>query len=96
MKDGVIIFPVTFVEALAFTYLVRIEADVLKLFKQIIRTCLRQIQNKIITIIWHNCSLKMRYGRKYGEVLEYLTSLKNVYIRKGIELANMVEKGNLQ
>lgn len=94
IRDRIIEFPITFMDALAFAYLIKTEADVLKLVKQIVTTC-KRMHKKIATIIWHNCVLKMKYGRKYGEVLEYLTSLKNVYVTRGIDLANMIERGEL-
>jgi peptidoglycan/xylan/chitin deacetylase (PgdA/CDA1 family) len=91
LKNGIIVFPITIMEALIFYYNVKAEADVLKIIRHAINICGKmQRKNKIVTIDWHDCSLKMKFGRKYSEVLEYLVSQKNIYIKRGIDLANMI------
>jgi hypothetical protein len=44
----------------------------------------------IITIVWHANVLKMKGGRKYKDILEYLSCQENVKLVNGIELANIV------
>jgi hypothetical protein len=84
-------------DALIFGYNVKTEAEVLKTIKHTIDMCRRfRGKSKIVTIDWHDCSLKMTLGRKYLEVLHYLTSQKDVHIKRGIDLANMIEKGEIQ
>jgi hypothetical protein len=46
----------------------------------------------IITVIWHDNVLKMKGGRMYQHILEFLTSQQDVKICKGIDLARMVNK----
>jgi len=95
-KDHLVVFPITIMDALAFTYLVSTEDDVVKLVKNTVEMC-RKIprKDKIITIIWHGCVFKMKKGRRYAQVLEYLTSLKDVELKRGIDLLKMIEKGVL-
>jgi len=97
LKEGIVVFPITIMEALIFYYNVKTETEVLKTIKHAIDMCRRlREKSKIVTVDWHDCSLKMKYGRKYLEVLNYLTSQKDVHIKRGIDLANMIEKGEIQ
>jgi hypothetical protein len=84
-------------DALAFTYLVMSEDDVISLVKHTVNKC-RKLppEKRIITIIWHDCVLKMKKGRCYQQILEYLTSLKDIAVKKGIDLFEMIEKGTIQ
>lgn len=95
-KDHLVIFPITIMDALAFTYLAPTEDDVVRLVKNTVGMCQKMPRkDKIITILWHDCVLKMRKGRRYAQVLEYLTSLKDVEVKRGIDLLKMIEKGVL-
>jgi peptidoglycan/xylan/chitin deacetylase (PgdA/CDA1 family) len=95
-SNGVIVFPITFMDALVFAYLAKTEADVLKVVKQTMRMGQNLHQaNPIVTLLWHDCALKMRFGRKYRQVLEFLISLKNVSVKRGIDLAKMIAKGEI-
>lgn len=95
-KDGLVVFPMTIMDALAFAYLAPTENDIAKLVKNTIEMCRKMPRkDKIITIVWHGCVLKMKKGRRYTQVLKYLTSIKDVEIRRGIDLLEMIEKGAL-
>lgn len=97
LKEGIIVFPITIMDALIFYYNVKSESDVLKMMKNTVDTCERMPRkDKIVTLIWHDCSLKMKYGRKYSEVLEYLVSRKNLYVKRGMDLATMIENGEIK
>jgi len=97
LKEGIIVFPITIMYALIFYYNVKTEAEVLKLIKHTIDTCEKMPgKDKIVTIDWHDCSLKMKYGRKYPEVVQYLVSQKNLNITRCIDLANMIERGTVK
>jgi len=94
--DRLIVFPMTIMDALAFNYLAASEDDVVKLVKKVVGMCDKLPQKeKIITIVWHDCVLKMKKGRRYPEVLEYLTGRKDIEVKTGINLVNMVEEGKL-
>ena len=49
----------------------------------------------IMTILWHDNVLKMKGGRMYEKILEFLSNQEDVKMVSGIELANKVLK-NLQ
>ena len=93
-KGKLVVFPITIMDALAFTYFVKTENEVVDFVKHVISKC-RKMSNekKIITILWHDCALRMRKGRLYTEVLRYLTSLNGIEIRRGIDLFEMIDKG---
>lgn len=96
LKDGLIVFPITIMDSLIFTYNVKTEADVIKVIRHAVGICEKMLRkHRIMTLIWHDCSLKMKYGRKYAEVLEYLVSKKNLSVKRGIDLAVMIEKGEI-
>jgi hypothetical protein len=47
---------------------------------------------KIITLLWHDNVLKMKGGRMYKNILEYLTSQNNIKIMRGIDLVNIINQ----
>ena len=95
-RKHLVVFPITIMDALAFRYLVENEGDVVKLIKKVVEMC-RELprKDKIITIIWHDCSLKMLKGRRYSEVLSMLTSQKDIEIKRGIDVVKVIEEGLL-
>jgi hypothetical protein len=95
-KNKLIVFPITIMDALAFRYLVENEEDIVKLVKRVVVMC-RKLprKDKIITILWHDCSLKMLKGRCYAEVLSMLTAEKDIEIKRGIDLVKVIEEGVL-
>jgi len=100
LSEGIIEFPITLMEALVFQYRsnygVKAEADVVKIVKKTLDTCERMNKgSRIVTLIWHDSSLKMKYGRKYSDVLKYLASRKQLQVKRGIDLVNMIEKGEM-
>jgi hypothetical protein len=87
-------------EALLFQYRtsygIRSETDVQKVVKKVLDTCEKMDKRrKIVTLIWHDSSLKMKFGRKYPDVLGYLASRRQVQVKRGIDLANMIENGEI-
>jgi len=43
-----------------------------------------------MTILWHDNVLKMKGGRMYEKILEFLSNQEDVEMGSGIELANKV------
>jgi hypothetical protein len=87
-------------EALLFQYRtsygIGSESDVQKVVKKALDTCVEMDKGRrIVTLIWHDSSLNMKYGRKYPEVLKYLVSRRQVQVKRGIDLANMIEDGEI-
>lgn len=100
LREGLIVFPITIMEALLFQYKtsygISSETDIQKVVKKVLDTCEKMgKRHKIMTLIWHDSSLKMKYGRKYSDVLEYLVSRRQVQVKRGIDLVNMIENGEI-
>jgi len=48
----------------------------------------------IITINWHENVLRMKGGRMYEKILEFLSSQEDVTIFKGIDLVKFIKEKN--
>ena len=46
-------------------------------------------ENKVISVIWHDNVLKMKGGRMYKQILEFLTSQDDVEIKRGADLVKL-------
>jgi hypothetical protein len=68
------------------------EEQVLKKVKEAVCLCRGLPSKRALTMIWHNCSLKMKFGRRYSEVVEYLASEETLEIVTGIELSKSMER----
>ena len=82
--SDVIIFPITIMDSYLFTYMRVSEEEVVKVVREALDIA-KRFNKDIITILWHDCSIKMKGGRMYGKVLEYLASRDDVKVVKGIE-----------
>lgn len=90
--NGIIEFPVTLMDAYMFTYMKIAEEKIIPIFEKTLNYSRNLDQDfNIITVIWHDNVLKMKGGRMYSKILEYLTSQDDVRICKGIDLALMVK-----
>lgn len=91
--DGIIEFPITIMDTYLFSYLGVTEENILDIFQETISTVTSQNESdnmKIITLLWHDNVLKMKGGRMYKNILEYLTSTNNIKIMRGIDLVNII------
>jgi peptidoglycan/xylan/chitin deacetylase (PgdA/CDA1 family) len=100
-NNNLIEFPITLMDAYMFTYMKIKEDRVIETFESTLnygRNLLLHSNNKknfnIVTVVWHDNVLKMKGGRMYKEILEYLTSQDDVRIGRGIDLAEMICKNN--
>jgi len=89
---GVLVFPITIMDAYLFTYMRVPEDRVVRVVEDAIDLALRH-DKKVVTILWHDCSLKMRGGRMYGRVVEMLASRDDVRVVRGVDLLRIVEAG---
>jgi len=87
-SGGVVVFPISLMDALIFSKLSD-ERDVLKSVKRGVEVCRGLPSRRVLTLLWHNCSLKMKFGRKYSEVVEYLASNEDLIVKTGKELATI-------
>jgi hypothetical protein len=93
LLNNVIEFPITIMDAYLFTYMHMPEDKIVNTFMDAL-DCARRYNRifNIITVVWHSNVLKMKGGRKYKDILEYLSCQEDVKLVNGIELANIVNK----
>ena len=89
--DGVIEFPITLMDAYLFTYMKIEEKQIVSEFQNTLDIGRNLSENNVISIIWHDNVLKMKGGRMYEEILEFLTSQDDVKILPGKELVKILE-----
>ena len=92
--NGIIEFSVTIMDTYLFTYFGINEKNILNIFKEAIFTAMTTNNSKnikIITLLWHDNVIKMLGGRKYKDILEFLVSEKNIEIKRGIDLVNIID-----
>ena len=91
--DGIIEFPITLMDAYLFTYMKISEDKIISMIEKTLNSC-RQLDSdfNVMTILWHDNVLKMKGGRMYEKILEFLSNQEDVKMVSGIELANKVLK----
>ena len=91
--DNIIEFPVTLVDAFLFTCMNIPEEKIISIVEKTLNSC-RQLDSNfnLMTIVWHDNVLKMKGGRIYPKILEFLASQDDVEMCNGIELANKIKK----
>ena len=83
---GLIEFPVTLMDAYLFTHMKIKEDNIITEFQKTLDIGRKQFEKNVISVIWHDNVLKMKGGRMYEKILEFLTSQKDVKILPGREL----------
>jgi peptidoglycan/xylan/chitin deacetylase (PgdA/CDA1 family) len=92
-SKGLIEFPLTLMDAYLFTYMKINETQIVNTFSYTLDQGRRvNSEFNVISVLWHDCSLKMVGGRCYSNVLEYLASQEDVEIVKGADLALQIKK----
>ena len=90
--DNIIEFPVTLMDAYLFTHMGVSEEKIIPIIKKTLNSS-RQLNKdfNIMTILWHDNVLKMKGGRMYPKILEFLSSQDDVVMCNGIELVNKIK-----
>jgi peptidoglycan/xylan/chitin deacetylase (PgdA/CDA1 family) len=90
--DKIIEFPVTLMDAYLFSYMNISEEKIISIVKETLDMG-RQLNSNfnIISILWHDNVLKMKGGRMYPKILEFLSSQDDVIMHTGIELAKKIK-----
>ena len=88
---GIIEFPVTLMDAYLFTYMKIREEKIVSEFQKTLDLGRSLSENNVISVIWHENVLKMKGGRMYGQILEFLTSQDDVEIKCGIDLVKILK-----
>jgi len=89
--DGVIEFPVTLMDAYLFTHMKIEEEQIVREFEKALDIGRNIAKENVISVIWHDNVLKMKGGRMYEKILEFLTSQDDVKILPGKELVKILE-----
>ena len=89
--NGIIEFPVTLMDAYLFTYMKIREEKIISEFQKTLDLGRSISENNVISVIWHDNVLKMKGGRMYKQILEFLTSQDDVEIKRGIDLVKILK-----
>ncbi len=94
--DTLIEFPVTLMDAYLFTHMKLSEDDIIPTIKKTLDYSRKlDYDNNVITILWHDNVLKMKGGRIYEKILEFLSSQDDVSLKRGIDLVKIVNEGKI-
>ncbi len=91
IKDGVVVFPVTFMDAYLFSYMGQTEETIVPFMVKAIESLFAS-GVRLVTLLWHDNSVMMKGGRAYGELIKQLTAIPKLEFLKGIEAFEMVQK----
>ena len=83
---GLIEFPVTLMDAYLFTHMKIKEDNIITEFQKTLDIGRKQFEKNVISVIWHDNVLKMKGGRMYKKILEFLISQEDVRICRGIDV----------
>jgi len=84
-------FPVTIMDAYLFTYMGLEEKDIVPIFKKTLELSRNlNLELNVITVLWHDNVLKMKGGRMYKNILEFLSSQDDVKICTGRDLVSIL------
>jgi len=82
-----VVFPITIMDAYLFSYMHVSEERIIEVINKAVTLA---INKGFMTILWHDSSLKMRGGRMYPSILQFLASMENVELVRGIDAYNLV------
>ena len=93
INNKIIEFPITIMDAYLFTYMKVKEEKIISLFNDILKYSRKEnTEFNIISLLWHDNVLKMKGGRMYSKILEFLSSQDDVQMCSGIELVNKIKE----
>jgi hypothetical protein len=87
---GIVEFPITIMDAYLFTYMNVTEDKVIDCISRALNI---GAKSKFITILWHDCSIKMKGGRMYSKILELLHSRDHLKVVRMIDAYKMILGG---
>ena len=90
-KNGVVVFPITFMDAYLFTYMGLTEKTVIKFLLNTMEK-LFDTGVQIMTLLWHDNAVMMKGGRVYPDLIEKLDSSSHVTFLKGIDAFELVQR----
>ena len=91
--NEIIEFPVTLMDAYLFTYMKISEDKIIKTVEKTLNSCRKlNLEFNVMSILWHDNVLKMKGGRMYSKILEFLSSQDDVKLVNGIDLATFLQR----
>jgi hypothetical protein len=94
--NKIIEFPVTLMDAYLFTYMKIKEEKIIETVEKTLNSCRKlNLEFNVMTILWHDNVLKMKGGRMYSKILEFLSSQDDVKLFTGIDLATFLKRKNI-
>jgi len=90
--DGLVEFPITFMDTYLFTYMGLSEEKVIPFIDDALNMFMSS-GVKIVTLLWHDCSIRMRGGRVYPRLLEHLASREDVMLVRCVDAYQVVKSG---
>lgn len=84
-------FPVTMMDAYLFTHMGIKEEKIIPEFEKTLKVGRKLSEENVISVIWHDNVLKMKGGRMYEKILEFLTSQDDVKILPGKDLVKILK-----
>tara|TARA_B110000438_G_scaffold157120_1_gene150591 strand:- start:2309 stop:3088 length:780 start_codon:yes stop_codon:yes gene_type:complete len=91
--NNIIEFPVTLMDAYLFTHMQISEDKIIETVEKTLNDCRKlDLEFNIISILWHDNVLKMKGGRMYEKIIEFLSNQNDVEMTTGIKLANKISK----
>jgi peptidoglycan/xylan/chitin deacetylase (PgdA/CDA1 family) len=91
LKEGVVVFPVTFMDAYLFSYMGQTEQTVTAFVLEAVEKLFAS-GAQILTLLWHDNSVMMRGGRAYSSIIEELSARSDITFLKGIEAFEIIRK----
>lgn len=96
-KSGLIVFPITFMDAYLFTYMGLTEETIVPFMVKTVEKLFAQGVT-MLTLLWHDNAVMMRGGRAYAQLIKQLANApKEIKFLTGIEAYEIVkQKGEAQ
>jgi peptidoglycan/xylan/chitin deacetylase (PgdA/CDA1 family) len=91
IKNGLVVFPVTFMDAYLFTYMGLNEETIVPFMIGAIENLFASGVS-VITLLWHDNSVMMKGGRAYADLIKQLTAMPNLTLMKGAQAFDMIQK----
>jgi len=88
--NGLIVFPITIMDAYVFTYLRVSEDKVPALFRSAMDACM---DRGYMTVLWHDNSILMKGGRAYPKICELFASRDDIECVRGVDAYRSVTEG---
>ena len=89
IENGLVVFPVTFMDAYLFSYMHQSEETVVPFILDSVEN-LFAAGVELVTLLWHDNSVFMKGGRAYEELIRKLADLPNTRFLKGIEAYELI------